>query len=259
MRTGESLVLWVKVAPDTSWRFVSTLIALYRFPDDSVVIVGKLYTGKPLDSLKDVLMTVEQTTHPFSPGIPIARGGLILLDSAKTRLTTSLDSKPILGDFSTLQGSLVFTSTLPNTTAYTHEFYLMNMQGIQQTPSLLSLNVPPPGWKYGLWAVDTNFTPHQFFFYGHFISSQGHDSDSANDHYPYPGGWKPQQMDMATGNIIVTLEPEFYGDSLRFKGPSAFTLLKFKRIRSIEKDKNYLMTNSSAKCMPSGWITFRKN
>ncbi|MFI5264331.1 MAG: hypothetical protein ACHQM6_07440 [Candidatus Kapaibacterium sp.] len=259
MRTGEFMALWVKITPDTAWRFVSILTLRYRYPDDSVLLVGKFYNNKPIDSLKDVIITLEQTTKPQTPGLLLAHARVFLLDSAKTHMSISLDARPVLGDFSLLQGSLVFTSPLPDTTAYTHELYLMNFQGSQQTPSLLSLNQLPAGWKYGVWAVDTNFTPHESFFYGLFTSPQGHDNDSANDHYPYPGGWKPQRMDVAGGSIIVTLEPEFYGDSLKFKAPSPFILLEFKRIRNILKNNNYPMKNVSVNTIPSGIITFRKD
>jgi len=259
MRAGEFLALWVKVAPDTAWQFVSLMTFVYRYPNDSVVLDGKFSCSKPIDSLKDVLLTLERTDKPQSPGLLVAQNGVFLFDSTKTHLSTSLSAKPVLGDFSSLRGSLIFTSPLPDTTAYTHELYLMNFQGSQQIPSLLSLNILPAGWKYGLWAVDTNFTPHQSFFYGLFSNPEGHDSDSTNDHYPYPGGWKPQRMDIKGGSIIVTIEPEFYGDLLKFKDPSPFVLLEFKRIRNIARDNIYPMKNVSSTAIPSGTITFRKS
>ncbi len=259
LRSYEFYVLWTKILPDTSWQMIAPLTVSSSNADGSVVMVGKFSSKEPLDSLKDVLMTLEQTPAPLIPGLPIVHGGIFYLDSAKKQVTTSLDSKSTLGDFSALNGGLVFTSPLSDSLAYTHEFYLMNLLGLKQSPSLLSLNIPPQGWKYGLWAIDLQFTPHEYFFYGLFSTPEGHDSDSANDHYPYPGGWKPQQMNMPSGSIIVTLEPIFYGDSLKFKGPSSFTLLQFNRIQFIEKDKNYPMENVSLLGVPrSGTITFNK-
>ena len=259
MRQGESLVLWIKMGSNNSWQKADILKVRYRFPDDSVSIVGKFFAGQPLDSLNDVLISLEHTSAPSAPELPIAGSGTLVLDSAKSNLTGMLDSRYYISDYSSLHGGLVFTSPLPDSTAYTHEFYLMNIQGSSQSPSLLSLSVPQEGWKYGLWAFDLNFTPHQYFLYGLFSAPQGYDSDSANDHYPFPGGWKPQQMNVPSGSIVVTLEPEIYGDSLKFKGPSSFKLLQFDRFKFIEKDKNYPMTNVSSHSLPGGTILFRRS
>jgi hypothetical protein len=179
-------------------------------------------------------------------------------DSSKKRIIANFDSKNILGDSSSLQGGLVFTSTSSDTLAYKHEFYLMSYRSSSYNPSILSLPIPPSGWKYGLWAVDSNFTPHQSFLYGLFSSPIGHDNDSINDFFPYPGGSKPQRMDMPSGSIIVTLEPEFYGDQLKFIGCSPFTLLRFDRMKYTQKNVNYPMRNMASEGIPGGWIVLNK-
>ncbi len=258
LRANEFYVLWLKIAPDTNWKMIAPLAIIYTDSKDSATMVGKFTFTKSLDSLQDALITLEQTANPMFPGMQLAVAGTHFLDTTKKYLTIALDSKPVLGDFSSLQGGLVFTSTSSDSLAYNHEFYLMNLQGVNKTPSIQSLPLPPQGWEYGLWATDNNFTPHENFFYGLFSTPIGHDSDSTNDFYPFPGGWKPQQMNLPTGNIIVTLEPLFYGDQLKYKGASPFTLLQFNRIRFIDKDKNYPMTNVSGRGIPSGVITFRK-
>lgn len=258
LRSGEYYVLWVKIAPDTAWARVSALVGYY-IHNNGDTINRTFSSPLPLDSIKGALITLERDSTPAKPGIPLLQSLTLTIDSTKKKLAGTFDSKQFLGDYSALEGGLVFTSTLPDSSAYTHEFYLMNLLGTSHIPSLLSLNAPPPGWDYGLWAADTNFTPHEFFFYGLFSSPNGHDNDSANDFYPFPGGWKPQRMDMPGGSIMVTLEPRFYGDSLKYKGPSSFTLLNFDRIRFIEKDKNYPMTNVSGDGIPSGNILFHRN
>ena len=260
LRDSEFYVLWIKVIPDSSWRMTSVLHTAAGSPVDTAIMYGAFRMIHALDSISDVLITLEHTSSPSVVGLPIARSEVLNVDSAKRYASSFLNANQFLGDYSALQGGLVFTSNMIDSLAYTHEFYLMNLLGTKQTPSLFSLNAPPNGWKYGLWAEDLNFTPHEYFFYGLFSNPIGHDSDSTNDSYPYPGGWKPQRMDMASGSIIVTLEPLFYGDSLKFKGPSAFTILQFNRIPFIDKNKNYPMGNVSLHNIPrSGTIEFTRN
>src|SRR5437763_1586609 len=61
MRAGEFMVLWVKVAPDTSWNIVSVLTLRYRYPDNSAVFVGKFYSKMSVESIKGALITLERT------------------------------------------------------------------------------------------------------------------------------------------------------------------------------------------------------
>jgi len=258
LRIGEYYFMWIKVANDTVWKQAKQLSISYISSSDTAVIVGTLKNVK-VDSISGVLITIERTSNPLTPGLPLLQAYDFNFDLINKVTTAILDHSSILGDYSSLQGSLVFTSKSSDSLAYTHEFYLMNVLGSIQSASLTSLTTPSAGWKYGLWVEDTNFTPHEYFFYGLFFKATGHDSDSTNDFYPFPGGWKIQQMNMPSGSIIVTLEPQFYGDSLKYVGPSPFTLLSFNRTRFIEKNKNYPMTNLSAFGVPSGTITFRRN
>jgi len=258
LRSGEQYILWLKTLRDTTWQKITELGTM-KIVNGLVVIVGKFNYPTSLDSITNALVTIQPPNISNSTlNFPVLEGHNFLYDSAH-KLTNSLFiSKNTLGDFSALQGGLVFTSTKPDSLAYTHEFYLMNFMDSIPKPSLTSLPAPPVGWKYGLWAQDSNFTPHEFFLYGLFSSAQGRDSDSANAYYPFPGGWKPQQMNFGSGSIIVTLEPQFYGDSLKYKGPSPFTLLSFNRIRFINENENYPMTNISASAIPTGSIEFQQ-
>ncbi|MEP7235397.1 MAG: hypothetical protein ABI778_08890 [Ignavibacteriota bacterium] len=259
VRSGDNLVLWVKIAPDPEWHYVRALPIIFIYPGDSVIFNGYFYCKESLDRVQGVMITLERTTKPTFPGVIIARSDSVIFDSAAKESYAVLDATNYLGDYSTLAGSLDFTSPLPDTTSYRHEFYLMDQVGQIRSPSLVGLNSPPTGWRYSLWAIDSNFTPHQYFHFGSFTSAEGHDNDSLNDNYAFPGGWKPQAMNIPSGYILVTLEPELYGDSLKFKGPSAFSLLSFKRIYDIVADKNYVMTNVSRNTIPKGMITFTKN
>jgi hypothetical protein len=254
LRNNEYYVLWMKILPDTSWKMISPLKLSYFSSSDTATFYGKFSIVGPLDNVQNVLITLEQTSNPSVTGLPLVQSSFFLTDTSKKKSVATFDSKHFLGDFSALQGGLVFTSLSTDSLAYRHEFYLMNYRSPSNKPSLLSLPLPPSGWKYGLWAVDSNFTPHQNFFYGLFSTPAGHDSDSANDSFPFPGGSKPQRMDMSSGSIIVTLEPEFYANQLKYKGCSPFTLLRFDRTLYTRKNKNYPMVNVASSGLPGGWI-----
>lgn len=258
LRAGEYYFMWVKTSPDSGWKIKKQLLITYTSPEDTAIMVGTI-KNISIENIYGVLVTIERTSNPATPGFSFLQANDFEVDPIKRTSRAALNHSQTLGDYSALQGSLVFTSKSSDSLSYTHEFYLMNYAGGIQTPSLMSLTAPPTGWDYGLWAEDTNFTPHEYFFYGFFSKSIGHDSDSSKDSYFFPGGWKPQQMNMPGGSIIVTLEPQLYGDSLKFKGPSPFTVLSFNRIRFIDKDHNYPMNNVSANGLPSGAIIFRKN
>jgi hypothetical protein len=258
LRTGEHYILWIKVRNDTSWHQLMQLDQL-NFALDSTIVVGKFFVNTSPDTITNALVTIQPPNQPaYTFDYPILEADHFNYDASRKTTISQLSSKNILGDYSALQGGLVFTSKMADTLAYTREFYLMNYTNSSQTPSLDSLPAPPKGWDYAVWAIDTAFTPHQAFLYGIFTSAYGHDKDSANDYYPYPGGAKSQQMNITGGSIIVTLEPRFYGDNLKFMGPSPFTLLNFNRIQFIKKNKNYPMTNISSEGIPNGEIIFYK-
>jgi hypothetical protein len=256
LRQGEHYILWWKTLRDSSWKKIYLADTLHTIATDSVAIIGQFASDLPLDSLTDALITIQAPNVPVTQSYPLIESHGFIISADKRTATAGFDSKNILGDFSSLQASLVFTSPLADTLAYNHEFYLMNYA--DKTPALQSLPLPPDGWKYGLWVEDSAFTPHEYFFYGLFSAPAGHDSDSANDHYAFPGGWKPQKMNASNGSIFVTLEPLFYGDSLKYVGPSSFTLLRFDRIPFINKNQNYPMITIAAGAIPNGLIIFRK-
>ncbi|MDP4220471.1 MAG: hypothetical protein Q8916_03585 [Bacteroidota bacterium] len=256
-RQGEKYVLWLRFAQDSVWQPMKQLTIRSTSAEDTATLVGSFEGPQPVDSITGILVCFQPANTDATLQFPLLEAHDLIYNTGTKSLFATLDHAIHIGDYSALAGSLVFTSTSTDTLAYIHEYYLMNLSGTAQSPSLSSLKVPPEGWMYGLWATDSSFTPHQNFFYGLFSNPSGHDSDSLRDFYPYPGGWKPQAMNVPSGNIIVTLEPLCYGDSLKYKGPSPFTLLEFKRIRYIDKDRNYPMTNVSSDGLPSGWISFR--
>jgi hypothetical protein len=249
LRSGEYYSFWVKQKDDSLFRLVSDTL-LYHPPSGNDFVYYKYIQVDSLDSLSEVLLTIERTRSPSSPGLAVLSGNVI----HKSDSVYSVLSDSLLGYFTATEGKLTFTTTSADTSAYTKEFYLMNSNG---AASLADLPAPAPGWIYALWMIDKNYFPPQQFFYGTFTSASGHDSDSLNDFYPYPGGAKKQPMNVPSGSIVVTLEPLFYGDSLQFKGASPFWLLEFPRIGYIVRDRSYDMTNVSGNYIPEASVSFK--
>lgn len=251
LRDGEFYSLWIKHRPDTAWRLLSDT-SFNRFPSqDSFVIFGRNKSAPHPDSIYEAMITIELTKHPQQPS------DIVLLKGSVTRDTGYLTMNH-LGDFSKASGGLTFTSQSPDTSAFRKEFYLLRFAGPAIAPALANFPVLPAGWRYGLWAVDYEFFPYHEFLYGLFDTPSGHDNDSAGDAYAYPGGAKKQPMDVKSGQIIVTLEPPLYGDSLRYHGAELLHILQFNRTSNIEPDRFYPMANVASEWLPSGRIVFTK-
>ena len=252
-RIGESYVLWLRSGIDSPWVNTTIIKVAFISVADTSAFLFHILTSR-IDNISDAMITIENTPLAVMPGL-VLMSGKLNGDSIKKTSTLSANA---LGNFSSLAASLVFTTQSSDTTAYRHEFYLCSYDGTTFVSSLSHLPLAPSGWKYGLWAVDSNFTPDQLIFYGLFSDSIGHDSDSANDNLLFPGGDKLQPMNIPTGSIIVTLEPDFYGNDVKLKGPSPFPLLSFKRSKYIQRNINYPMTSVAASGVPSAIIRIIK-
>src|ERR1700724_1751983 len=103
LRDSEFYVLWVKVIPDSSWHISSALHINAITSADSTIIFGKFRMVSSLDSIYDGLITLEETSTPSSPGLPIARCGKLQIDSSKKYVRSTLDANQFVGDFTSLQ------------------------------------------------------------------------------------------------------------------------------------------------------------
>lgn len=247
-RTGESYVLWFKYIGDTSWYKASTVTVGYIDLSDNVTNFFYLNSAHSLSQYSEALVSLERTVGA-TPTLPLMHGTFTVSDTAKAVLSASA-----IGDFSSLTSDLVFTSASTDPTAYTKEFYLTSFDGSKYKPSLSALPALAAPWKYGLWAVDSNYSPDELIFYGLFTTASGRDSYQVGDNLPFPGGDGRHPMNEGTGSIIVTLEPDLYGNNVGTLGPTAYTLLRFDRRRYIVRDSNYHMTNVAASGIPTGRI-----
>lgn len=258
LRSGEYYSLWVREAPDSLYRFISDSVLHVYYPFDSAQYFGKFEVKHSLDSLKEILLTIEQTKKPITPGQVVLRGDiermynpLLKKDSIFSNLFNST-----FDSMTSTTGMLTFTSTSSDPDAYKKEFYFLRFAGPTYLPSIESLPKPPTGWDYAVWTYDVSFNPAHQFLYGLFTDAFGHDSDSTGDAYGFPGGTKQQRQDVGSGVIIITLEPKLYGENLRFAGPSPYRILQFERRRFIIKDQQYPVMNIAEYSFPVMSISF---
>lgn len=251
LRQPEGYAVWFKLIGQNSWQRVKTINTPFYRGDDSTSILYSTTLAPKIDSLSEVLLTLEKDTSvATAPGLELYHG-FFVGDSAFKIAT--LNANP-LGDFSQLNSSIVFTTQSSDTTAYIKELYLADYESGKIQSSLSALPTPPSGWKFGIWSIDSVNFPVQTVYYGQFTSPFGHDSDSSNDAQAFPGGFTNAPMNQPHGSIIVTLEPDWYGNDVKFKGPSPFTLLRFDRTRFLLRDHNYPMFNVSETSTFGGYI-----
>jgi hypothetical protein len=253
LRKPEGYIVWLKFIDDPNWHRVDPISFFFR-GDDTTSILYHADLAPRIDSLSEVLVTLEKDTSNVSgPTLQLWHG---FFSGDSSYKFAPLDPTP-LGNFSTLNSSLVFTTRSSDTSAYVKEFYLAAYDGAKFSSSLSTLPLPSSGWKYAIWAIDSVNFPLQFIYYGQFLTPTGHDSDSSRDAQAYPGGFNNAPMNQPHGSIILTLEPDWYGNEVRLKGPSPFSLLRFDRNRFLIRDHNYPMTNVSSSAIPGGYITVK--
>lgn len=247
-RAGESYVLWFRYTNDSTWHAMVTVKVTYIDIHGNMTNIFYVDSVARMSDLSQAMLSLEHA-QGSSPALALLEGTFIAGDTLGAALTAEH-----LGNFDNLTSNLVFTSTSSDSLAYTKEFYLMNFDGTKYTPSLSALPTPGKGWTYGLWAVDSTYEPDQLIYYGTFTSASGHDSYNVGDNLAYPGGDGRHPMNSATGSIIVTLEPDWYGNEVGKLGPTSFSLLRFDRIPNIIRDSDYMMTNVSATTIPNGTV-----
>jgi hypothetical protein len=246
LRDREYYALWVRERPALEWKFVSSADLFSRQADTNLFY----FRSCGIQSLSDLFLTIENQKDPSTPGATVLQSVIThTQDTAYATLTTTLP------DADKISGAVTFTSLSSDSTAFTREFYLLKFSGATAEQSLQNLPPPPAGFRYGLWAYNTDFFPPQQFLYGTFTTPVGNDDDTAGDEYPFPGGMKKVQLNSGSGLIIVTLEPMLWGNELRNEGPSSYRLLQFERRKNIVRDSAYQMDNVASP-LPSGYAQF---
>lgn len=255
-RAGEAYGLWYRYGADSVWQLGSSFTQLYSAPADSLQrLYGYFILHGSLDSISAVQLTLDPLSGPRVPTSHIATG---TLSGGRDSVRGVMAAAASFSAFGATSADVIFVSSTSDTNRAQHEFYLADQGTGGLTASLQSLPLPPIDWIYALWVTDSNFYPRHKFLYGTFASASGHDSDSLNDAYPFPGGFRTNDLDVPGGNILITLEPKFSLSSLRTSGPSGVNILSLPLPRFITNGETLAMKNVAATTVPTVAIIIKR-
>jgi len=160
-----------------------------------------------------------------------------------------------VGSFTGARALVTFTTRLADTQRSKSEFYFMQVAGGVASAGIAGFPLPPSGWEYASWVLDSNFFPIHKFFYGAFKHADSSDSLPANDEFPFPGGYNPARLNDPGARMEITLEPEWIVASGRPIGPSPLTILWNPLRQFINMNDTMSLRNGWNSCAPSGVLT----
>lgn len=246
-------VLWLRSLGDTAW-YAKPLknwyvgAGLLDFHDT-------ISLAHAPDSIEKAFVSIEPPTIPPRPSSVLIAGAFYSsADSANLNVS---DSEAI-GDYSKAKASVIFTTKSPDTNQAKSEFYLMDfIQGVP-TSSVSNLPIPPHGWCFGLWVLDSNFYPLHQFFYGAFTNPDSSDTNPANSDYPFPGGYDPRPLNDPGGELEVTLEPDFAIQGNHRAGPSSLVVFWVRLRQFIDYNDTLNLHNVWSSTAPQGILKVSK-
>ncbi len=213
-------VLWLKMRNDTAW--YSKPLTYWTVGYGSLDFLGTISLPASPDSIETAYVSMEPKIFSRSPTSVLMIGTFYPgVDSAGMSSSYS----GAIGDYAQAQATAVFTTKSSDTNRARQEFYLMRLMGGVPLPSATNMPIPPAGWSYGLWVLDSNFYPLHKFFYGAFRSPDSSDLNPQNEEYPFPGGYNPAPLNDPGARLEVTLEPNYAIQTNRPNGPSPLTVL----------------------------------
>ncbi len=223
-RPNETYILWLRPTGSTSLIKVMELVVdKYKLHGpDSLGFSGSTSLTDSLLRYDEALISLEPDTTVTVPGSILMRGvaispGIFDLDPA---------AEGAVADLRFVTGLATFATKSPDSSRVHHEFYLADLSQPVPTSSLSNLPNLGANWHYAVWVTDSVFSPAHLFYYGAFLHPTGHDSDSTNDSFAFPGGYEPPTLDRSYGKIEVTVEPDFHLADVKRRGPSPFPILE---------------------------------
>jgi hypothetical protein len=218
-----------------------------KYLEDSLVFSGIVKLPHNPDSILSTIVSIEPLILSNSPSSVLMTGQF---DNGYSSLSASNPSG--VGDYAKAAGSVIFTTKSPDTNLAKSEFYLMKFVNGVPTSSISNLPLPPVGWRYGLWVLDSSFYPLHEFFYGWFMNPNGHGSDSAKAEFRFPGGYKPTPLNDPGAILELTLEPDFSVAENNPVGPSPIAILWLQLREFIYFNQSIDFKNVWSTSAPSG-------
>jgi desulfoferrodoxin (superoxide reductase-like protein) len=240
LRSDEHYVLWARIYGSLTYLKLGELIP-------GKAKFGIVPFAAHPDTVNEARITIESDTSVQTMGASLLGG----LQSSGQSIALAATNGLGVGDLTLVKGIATFSTKSADTTRAFHEFYLMQLQNGTPVASLQNLPKPATGWHYAVWVADSSFIPNHLFYYGAFLNPTGHDSDSVNDTYAFPGGFEPPLLAGSNGEIELTIEPDFSLSSLKKIGPSPFPFLVGGIPKYLYANESVQMLNVAATGIPS--------
>lgn len=246
-------VLWFRSLGDTSW--FSKSLASWRVGAGLLDFLDTILLPHAPDSIEKVFVSIEPRTIPSRPSSVLIAGAFH--STADSAYLSTSDSGG-MGDYSNAKAAVIFTTKSLDTNQAKSEFYLMNF--IQGTPisSISNLPIPPQGWSFALWVLDSNFYPVHQFFYGAFTNPDSSDTNPVNNDYSFPGGYFPRPLNDPGAKLEVTLEPNFAIQGNHPAAPSPFIIFWVRLRKFIDYNDTLNFTNVWSSTAPQGILKLSK-
>jgi hypothetical protein len=244
-------IAWFRYLGDSTYAQHVALLAFFYGPPDSMKFEQDVKLAKSIDSLSEILVSLEPDTAVTSPSAPLMKGGW---QSGSAFLSTV----PLFGDLTTSSATVTFATRSADTSRAQHEFYLMNLNGSDPVPSTINLPIAPASWHYSLWVTDSNYEPKHIFYYGSFRNPAGPDSDTSAGEYPYPGGYQPPLLSDPGAEILLSLTPDWRLAHGRPQALVPLNVLQLRLKRFLHYREAIPMTNVANSGLPHGFFLLKK-
>jgi hypothetical protein len=223
-RANETYLLWIRPTGTTDLiKLAELVVDKYKLHGpDSLVLTGKT-------NLKDSLLPYDEALISLEPDTSVTKpGSVLMLGAANGAGIFDMDpaTEGAVADLRFTTASATFGTRSADTTRSHHEFYLADLSGSTPISTLANLPNIGFGWHYAIWVTDSFYSPLHLFYYGAFLHPNGHDSDSTNDSFAFPGGFEPPSLDNTHAKIEITVEPDFHLANVKALGPSPFPILE---------------------------------
>ncbi|GEM_PF-2265286 len=240
-------ILWFRMTGDTA--LVKRPLTFWMVLRDSLAFPGTISLPHAADSIEEVSLSIEPDTSVPVPTSVIITGNFVVNNDSALLSTTNPGG---IGNYASAEAVVTFATRSSDTNRAKSEFYLMQFQNGVPVASGVDFPIPPPGWSYGLWVLDSNFYPQHRFFYGSFLNPDS--ASSMGGEFPFPGGSNLAPLNDPGARLEVTLEPDFSTAADHPPAPSPFVVLWTRLRRFIDANDTIALQNAWSATSPAGTL-----